>query len=694
LLIAVDCGTGNGSEITKLRSSQPELDSIVIDHHEPNASDPFPQDAEHILHLNPKAWRNDGEWEPADALDKLCAAGLVYLFAWALCKGCREWQQDRAMILAGLATCTDVVPLIGINRVLLKHSLALANTPESLTRVPALECLKAEVGPRSETGLPISETTYGFLWGPPINAAGRMRHAEVALNLLMASSFEEAKPWARECVDCNKLRKATQRAMEYQARQMANTLLEGEDDPASTTTRPNPVFLTLASPAWHPGVVGIVASTMKTDFARPAIVATALPDPHDKNGLIWTGSGRSVPGCPMGELFHRAAAAKPAVISKGGGHAMAGGLSFSEAQRRALSAGLEALSGWRPENSISSVEVVASPSELAPLEWGAILRRLAPFGNGNEAPALIVEVAELRNVHICTHPRKHRFMVQAAHMQKPGFWAFTGEDIRDPVPLIERLVQDSDPISTYVRHQLSERVVQEIANFKAATACKAVKDFETEAESVKAALATDLTRLLNHEGFHNEERFRNIRLRWQTKALMQQSPSGSRRAQLNRMLLEDAYPRELKRRLKERLPKAWGYEGEFQDKLTGRVFHAVWPVLEEAEVLWQPHRFLAAAQPGEPRFELPYYLRLQLEVSLMVPSREWSNVYRNKHFERDTRFRVRQCIRIDKGRIGELRMPVVKRKVKAAERLAQLPGDEAPGEDPPPASSPGSSGVH
>ena len=691
LLIAVDCGTGSGSQITKLRRSQSELDIIIIDHHEPNASDPFPQDAENVFHLNPKTWRHAAEWEPADALDKLCAAGLVYLFAWALCKSCKEWQKDRALILAGLATYADVVPLIGINRVLLKHSLALANTPSSLARVPGLECLKSEVGPRPDTGLPITETTYGFLWGPHINAAGRMRHAEVALNLLMAPSLEEAKPWAKECVECNKLRKSTQRAMEYQAGQMAATVMEPPDEPASTTSRPKPAFLTLASPAWHPGVVGIVASTIKTNFARPAIVATSLPDPDDKNGKIWTGSGRSVPGCPMGELFHRAAAAEPKVILKGGGHDMAGGLRFSDAQRRGLGAGLENLSQWRPENSVSSVEVVTSPSQLAPLEWGAIFRRLAPFGNGNEAPALIVEAAELRNVHICTHPRKNRFIVQAPHMQQRGFWAFRGEDILDLVPLIERLVQESDPISIYVRHQLSERVVREITNFKA---FKDFKDFQTEAEMVGAALATDLTKLLSLTDVYDEDRFKNIRLRWQTRALMQQSPSGSRLAQLNRMLLEDAYPRELKRRLKERLPKGWGYEGEFQDKLTGHIFHAVWPVLEEAEVLWQPHRFLAAAQPGEPRFELPYYLRLQLELCVMVPSREWSNVYRNKYFERDTRFRVRRCIRIVKGPIGELRMPVAKRNVKAAENATQHPGNEVPRKGPPPASSVGSCAIH
>ena len=354
----------------------------------------------------------------------------------------------------------------------------------------------------------------------------------------------------------------------------------------------------------------------------------------------------------MGELFQKAAHATPRVILKGGGHDMAGGLRFSEDQRNNLSAGLEKHSAWRPDMSTSTAEVITSPSSLAPLEWGAIFRRLAPFGNGSEPPALVVEVAELRQVHVCTHARKDRYLAQSRPMQQQGYWSFRGEDILDLVPLRERLLQDSGPISAYVRSQLPPRVVGELQNFR---------DFKSDSDRVSAALASGLNQLLPVTSLHNADRFNKIKLRWQTRTLLrQQMPSGSRLAQLNRMLLEDAFPRELKRKGIERLPSAWGYEGEFMDLLTGRVFHAVWPVLEEAEMLWQPHEFLAEREPGERPFVLPHYLRLQLEVSVFVPSREWSNVYRGAHFERDTRFRVRQCIPLKKGPIWKIRMPAVK----------------------------------
>jgi hypothetical protein len=185
-------------------------------------------------------------------------------------------------------------------------------------------------------------------------------------------------------------------------------------------------------------------------------------------------------------------------------------------------------------------------------------------------------------------------------------------------------------------------------------------NYEEGSERLSAILATGLNKLLSIPDLYERARFQNIKLRWQTKNLLDLDPSPL--SQLNRMLLEDAYPRELKRRLKERLPSAWGYEGKFEDKLTGRIFHAVWPVLEEAEILWQPHEFQGSNELEAERFVLPYYLRLQLEVCVYVPAREWSNVYRGAYFERDIRFRVRQCIPVKKGPIWKIRMPAIRQK--------------------------------
>ena len=284
LLIALDCGSGSGSEIAKLRTAHPQLDLMIIDHHQPNACDPFPADPEHVFHVNPKLWRHTLPWDPQVGLDKMCAAGLAFLFGWALLpdkQRVRRWRKDRALILAGLGTCVDVVELTGVNRVLLKHSLALANTPASLARVPGLAKLKSLLGPSPASGLPVTEATYGYYWGPCINAAGRMGDASNALRLLRATDDNEAESFAKICINANRLRKATQRAMADEAGRMAEQQI----------AQHNPAFLTLSSLAWHPGVVGIVASQIKTSYRRPAIVATALPDPENQDGIVWTGSG-------------------------------------------------------------------------------------------------------------------------------------------------------------------------------------------------------------------------------------------------------------------------------------------------------------------------------------------------------------------------------------------------------------------
>jgi single-stranded-DNA-specific exonuclease len=666
LVIAVDCGTAFSKEVLKIRVAK--LDLIIVDHHEPDKAHPLPIEPGHIFHLNPKLWRQEPHWEPQHKMDKMCAAGLAYLLGWTLLSESKEWEnwkKDRALILAGLATCADVMELTGINRVLLKHSLLLANSPDSLDRVPGLASLRAYLGPNPKSGLPVTEGTYGFYWGPCINAPGRMRDAREALNLLMATTKEDADACALICMEANRLRRATQRAMTQQAQLLARAQIfppdlaavpslfpDGIEDEDENEDKYGPAFITLSDPTWHPGVVGIVASQIKARHGRPTIIASAVPDPNNRDGILWTGSGRSVEGCRMGEVFHDAAAAVPKIILKGGGHDMAGGLRFSDDQRPNLSAGLAEVSKWKAGKSAPPVEVITSASLLAPLEWAAILRRLAPFGNGNQCPALIVEVAELQDVRVRTRAQKNRSLAQQQYTRTLGYWAFKGRHIRDVVPFMERLKQGADPISVHVRSLLDLRTVEEMEDYET---------YDEDAERLSAVLAANLNKILLLPDLYDRERFKKIKLSWQTRTVLKQNPSGQGRVQLNRMLLEDAYPRELQRIKIDKLPSVWGYEGQFEDKLTGVRIDAVWPVIEEAEMLWQVHEFLEPRKPDEGRFVLPYYLRLQLEVCVFVPPREWSNVYRGAHFERDIRFRVRQCIRIPKGPVWKLRMRAAKK---------------------------------
>lgn len=469
LVIALDCGTTAKKEVETLVGKGNNMDVIVIDHHQPDEENRLPV-VPGVIHLNPKLWVGRPGWKREHRMQNMCASGLAYLFARSLLSGSPgrpKWKEARASLLAGFATCVDVMVLDGINRALLKRSLRLANRPSRLDLVPGLAELKRQVGPYPKTGLFVTEETYGFYWGPCVNAPGRMAHAYEALKLLMTRHHFRAAKLAAACIKSNRWRKATQLAMTEEARALAGDQLQ----------RDNPPILTVSRPTWHPGVVGIVASRLRELYGRPAIVGSLLPRPtkKDPERVMWTGSGRSVKGaCDLGRLLHNAVRNK--AIAKGGGHPMAGGLSFSDAQRRKLAESLGNLSGFDPARYQPVVEIALPASALPPAGWATVFQRLRPFGNGNECPALIAEVADLINIRVRT--RK----VQTAQQQvdeadahndelapveepeptgrkpskaKPNYWAFSQWEIKKLVPFVVRLRERSDEVSKYLREQLS-----------------------------------------------------------------------------------------------------------------------------------------------------------------------------------------------------------------------------------------------
>jgi hypothetical protein len=552
----------------------------------------------------------------------------------------------------------------GINRVLLKHSLFLANDPSSLASVPGLTELKDKIGPDPRTGLPVTEETYGYYWGPRLNAAGRMANADDALNLLLATDEIKAAKPVRACMKWNSWRKATELAMGEEARIMA----------VEQNARTKPSIITLCKPTWHPGVVGIVASRIREQYGRAAIVASVHPDPKKPGKGIWKGSGRSVKGLPMGSIFHQAS--KEGVIVEGGGHPMAGGLSFREKQRVNLHAELASRAPGELAPVAPSVEMVASASSFYPFEWAAIFRRLAPFGNGNPPPALIVEQAELLGIRVRTRLDRPPLLTQQTELASPGsfggpnrkpsrgavndtqgsrssYWAFAQTDVKDLVLLLNRLREKSDPMSAYVRDQLDPDAAQALEKFE---------NFSRDSERLRAALIDSLNQIITTSTLFDPDRLDGIRLRGETKLIAQQNPTGQKLLQLNRLLLEDVFPKELVRREIQRTRRVWAYQGNFEDRITGRYFTALWSELEEAEVLWQVHRFLDPKRTKEDGFELPHVFRLHLELRSFVPSEQWSNIYRGRRFKHDYCFKIRQCIPFTRGPIGKLRMPVVRER--------------------------------
>lgn len=382
LLIVLDCGTTSYAQIDWLNENK--IDSVVVDHHLPD------KESIKTVLINPKAWRSlpDEGWE----LKLLSAAGLSFLLVEAMVKKYKltTWDKQRALLIAGLGTYVDMVPLIGINRTLVKHSLYLATVAPSAENVksylrscsPGLACLE-DIRQNDEfMAGPLTETTYGFYLGPCLNAPGRLYDPMDALNLLLARDETTAAELAGRCFKINEKRKTIQKQATEQALELASKQM-------------NSKVILLAEKAWHAGVVGIVASDVKEEYNRPVIVCAWQEE--EKEGGYWKGSGRSIEGYNLGGKIKEALAL--GYIFKGGGHEMAGGLSFRESQRETLEKWLNETSGLNPDDFVHKAEIVAEAEAFSPADWNSIYRALAPFGMGNLEPSLVA-----REVSLTTAP--------------------------------------------------------------------------------------------------------------------------------------------------------------------------------------------------------------------------------------------------------------------------------------------------
>lgn len=369
LLIALDCGTNSRQEVDRL--NQEGIDSIVVDHHTPGKSLP-----ETVL-FNPKAWPSlpDQFWD----LQLLSAAGLSFLLVQALADELhlQSWDESRALLLAGLGTYVDQVPLLGINRTLVKQSLHLAQSGK-LQLVPGLDFLERIRQSNEYAKGPLTERTYGFFLGPCLNAPGRLGDAKEALRLLLAKEPSKAQRLAQRCFEKNKRRQEIQKPITKRAIKLA----EGQGQ--------TPVIF-LAGENWHPGVVGIVASDVKEVVNRPVIVCSGQEDEQGK--VVWKGSGRSIEEYNLGEKIQEAMDRK--FIERGGGHPMAAGLSFREDQRDPLQNFLATTSGLDGQKFAAKREIVAYANCFKEKVWHGIYRALEPFGSGHPEPSLIMRNAVL-----------------------------------------------------------------------------------------------------------------------------------------------------------------------------------------------------------------------------------------------------------------------------------------------------------
>ncbi len=381
LIVTVDCGTTSVEPLTQAATLG--VDVVVIDHHQ--ADETLPPA---VAIVNPNR-RDD-----LSGLGYLAAVGLVFMTVVAVNRELRRrgfWTAERPEpdLLAylddvALGTVADVVPLIGLNRAFVAKGLIALRRRERAGHTSLMDVARLS-GPPEAWHL-------GFLLGPRINAGGRIGRADLGVRLLIEEDPDAAAKIAAELDRLNRERQAIELDTVAQAEAEAMAALGIEEKGAVIVT---------AAEGWHPGIVGLVAARLKEKFGRPAFAIALEP------GGIGTGSGRSIAGVDLGRAVRRAVA--EGLIEKGGGHAMAAGVTLRKSALAQFRAYLEAalapdVAVARRANGLMIDGAVSAAAANADLV--ALIERAGPFGSGNPEPVIalpahtIVYAEEVGQAHM------------------------------------------------------------------------------------------------------------------------------------------------------------------------------------------------------------------------------------------------------------------------------------------------------
>jgi single-stranded-DNA-specific exonuclease len=373
LIVTVDCGSTSFEALEV--AEEKGIDAVVIDHHQVGEALP----PAHAL-VNPNR---------QDCLSRqghLCAAGVVFLLCVALQRHLRAkgaYAASKAPDILGwldivaLATVCDVVPLKGINRAFVVQGLKVLRNRQN----PGLKALCDAAG----VNKPPSPYTLGFILGPRINAGGRIGDPSLGARLLATPDATEAARIAQTLDALNRERREIEvRTVEEATAWADRAVLEDPSCP----------IIVAGSPAWHKGLVGLAASRLTERFQRPCLIFS-----QDQHAGEATGSARSVAGVDIGAAVRGAVEA--GVAKKGGGHAMAAGVTVSQDRIPELAAYLrEALSSsYRAAAAAPTLAVDgALTPRAATLEFVRQLESAGPFGQGNPAPRFCLPSVRLTMV--------------------------------------------------------------------------------------------------------------------------------------------------------------------------------------------------------------------------------------------------------------------------------------------------------
>ncbi|MBP8155624.1 MAG: single-stranded-DNA-specific exonuclease RecJ [Leadbetterella sp.] len=366
LMISLDCGIKSTDKIEYAQTKY-GIDFIICDHHEPGDELPAA-----VAVLDPK--RSDCPYPFKELTGN--GVGFKLLTAFCIRKEIPIENLFEFLDLAMVSIASDIVPIVGENRILAYFGLKKINeNPRT-----GLKALKQVAGFSGE----MSIENVVFVLGPRINAAGRIKHAKAAVQLLLADDFDEALSFAYEIQNNNTERKGHDSRITEEALDMIR-----KDDWLLNMAKSTVLF----SENWHKGVIGIVASRCIENFHRPTIIFTKSGD------KVAAGSARSVPGFDLYAAIERSAH----LLIQFGGHMHAAGMTIEIDKIDEFRAHFDQIvTEMILEEQLVpkiNIDIKIDLSEISP-KFYRIMKQMAPFGPHNMQPIFVSE-----NLSLAAEPR-------------------------------------------------------------------------------------------------------------------------------------------------------------------------------------------------------------------------------------------------------------------------------------------------
>ena len=350
LVIVLDCGIKAIDEIQYAKDKG--IDFIICDHHVPDEVLPPA-----VAILNAK--RVDNTYPYLDLSG--CGVGFKFMQAFAISNGIPFSRLIPLLDLCAISIASDIVPIMGENRILAYHGLKQLNNNASVGVKAVLEVCGL-------TGKDLTMSDIIFKIGPRINASGRIQNGKESVDLLVERDYDKALKMAQTINQYNEERKELDKRMTEEASQVVAHLPQMEDKSA----------IVIYNADWHKGVIGIVASRLTEEFFRPAVVLTL-------DGDIVTGSARSVSGFDV----YKAIQSCEDLLDNFGGHTYAAGLSMKVENVAEFSRRFEAYvhENIDPEQTRPNLDIhaVINFKDITPKFFND-LKRMRPYGPDNPKP--------------------------------------------------------------------------------------------------------------------------------------------------------------------------------------------------------------------------------------------------------------------------------------------------------------------